>query len=281
MRSAVLRTGFLFFCFLASLASVSGQDFPDPADIDWNKPEIALPKLKNKDAGRRPPLRPTPVHSTAVKYKYDHGAADAYYAKGLEKIGSRERVVRRDLNDELTPEQRRRLVAIMMEYLTDTVVKEHPCCINHTDHHLFIDHDRYILDIEAYLVGRGFQEFVPLPAWDAAKPIPKEFRVVRNHDDGTKREPLNNMSPNIRMPDDFRLPAVCKYLDDSALVRDTGGWHGSVHGTIGGSMSSFDTASAAPIFWPWHAFVSLPREALKACPNAKISPYHTEHKHAH
>lgn len=48
---------------------------------------------------------------------------------------------------------------------------------------------------------------------------------------------------------------MCEFESGADLGNAINGWHGSVHIAIGGTMSSIMIASAAPIFWCWHAFV--------------------------
>jgi hypothetical protein len=154
-----------------------------------------------------------------------------------------------------TPSERQALVNLILQYLTDAVVAAHVTII-HNDVHIFTGHRTYIEELEAFLASQGAQRFVPLPKWDPATPIPSEFNVVKPQDDGTPRPPLRNLNPNLPMPPQFAAPAVCAIADGNALGNAVNRpWHGDVHIAVGGTMSLFSIASAAPIFWCWHAFV--------------------------
>jgi hypothetical protein len=158
---------------------------------------------------------------------------------------------RADLNT-LTAVQRTQLVNLMLNYLTDAVVADHVSII-HSGLELFTGHRAYLLGMESYLTVNGGGAFVPLPFWNSASPIPPEFNVVKNP--GPSRPPLANLNPGIPKPPQFEHPAVCEYDDPAQLGNDINGWHGSVHCAIGGTMCMLPVASAAPIFWCWHAFI--------------------------
>jgi Common central domain of tyrosinase len=158
---------------------------------------------------------------------------------------------RADLNT-LTTAQRTQLVNLMLNYLTDAVVGDHVSIV-HSGLELFTGHRAYLLGMENYLTANGGGAFVPLPFWNSASPIPPEFNVVKNP--GPGRPPLANLNPGIPKPPQFEHPAVCEYDDPAQLGNDINGWHGSVHCAIGGTMCMLPVASAAPIFWCWHAFV--------------------------
>lgn len=158
---------------------------------------------------------------------------------------------RADVNT-FTPAERTQLVTLILGYLTDTVVADHTSII-HSGLELFTGHRAYIMGLENYLSANGGAAFDPLPFWNSATPIPPEFNVIKNP--GPMRPPLVNLNPNIPKPPQFEYPAVCEYDDPAQLGNDINGWHGSVHVAIGGTMGDIQQASAAPIFWCWHAFV--------------------------
>src|SRR5262245_28342442 len=160
---------------------------------------------------------------------------------------------RPDLNS-LTAIERTGLVNLILSYLTDSVVAVHTT-INHSGEHLFTGHRAYIEDLEAYLLANGGNQYMPLPKWNPANPIPEEFNVVKAQDDGTPRPPLVNLNPNLPLPEQFASPLLCDYQDADTLGSEVNPWHGGVHTTIGGTMGDFNIASAAPIFWCFHAFV--------------------------
>lgn len=156
--------------------------------------------------------------------------------------------------DTLSAGDRQFLVNLMLPYLTDAVVAAHVNII-HSGLELFTGHRAYIADLESHLSANGGAGFVPLPMWDPAKPIPPEFNVVKPQDDSTPRPPLINLNPNMPLPPQWDYPAVCEFDTGADLGNAINGWHGGVHGAIGGTMGSLPIASAAPIFWCWHAFV--------------------------
>lgn len=160
---------------------------------------------------------------------------------------------RADLNA-LSAAERQVLVNLMLPYLTDAVVAQHTAII-HTGEEIFTGHRAYIADMETHLAATGGAAFVPLPMWDPATPIPPEFNVVKPQDDSTPRPPLVNLNPGLPMPAEWDYPAVCEFESAADLGNAINGWHGGVHGAIGGTMGAFSIASAAPIFWCWHAFV--------------------------
>ena len=160
---------------------------------------------------------------------------------------------RQDLNG-LTAVERQALANLILQYLNDAVVAAHTT-ITHSGEHIFTGHRQYIEQLEAFLVAQGGGRFVPLRAWNPANPIPTEFNVVKPQDNGTPRPALVNLNPNLPMPSQYAPPAVCNFASATDLGNDVNGWHGSVHNTIGGTMSQLAIASAAPIFWCWHGFV--------------------------
>jgi hypothetical protein len=149
--------------------------------------------------------------------------------------------------------KRQRLVDLMLQYLTDEVVAAH-LDIEHSGEEIFTGHREYIEGMETFLADNGGEEFVPLPKWDPATPIPSEFNVVKDEDPFT-RPPLGTLDPRMPLPPEYRLPVLCDYESGAELGDAIDPWHGRVHLRIGGTMALFEVASAAPIFWCWHAFL--------------------------
>lgn len=175
---------------------------------------------------------------------------------------------RPDLNS-LSAADRQELVGLMLQYLTDAIVNAH-LTINHAGVNLFDGHRAYIAGMEAFLSANGGGRFVPLPKWNPTNPIPAEFNVVKPRDDSTPRPALVNLNPNRPLPAQFAMPAVCDFESGEALGNAINGWHGSVHIAVGGTMGNASIASAAPIFWCWHAFLDDVywdyQRCLVACP---------------
>lgn len=159
---------------------------------------------------------------------------------------------RKDLN-QLSTAQRTTLVNLMLNYLTEDVIADHMNIV-HSGVQIFTGHRAYIAGMEGFLSANGGGAFVPLPVWDSKNPIPAEFNVIKNP--GPMRPPLQNLNPGIPKPAQFEYPQVCENFDDpDDLGNAINPWHGQVHCAIGGTMCNIMQASAAPIFWCWHAFV--------------------------
>jgi hypothetical protein len=166
----------------------------------------------------------------------------------------------RPLLSSLSPQDRQQLLGLMLQYITDAVVAVHNS--GHDWHHFqpspdlfFRRHRGYLAGMETFLAGRGATEFVPLPMWDPALPIPPEFMVVKPRDTGATRPALIDATPGLPRPAGISLPALCNFPDINAVADATELWHDSVHNNIGGSIAFRSTAPAAPIFWCWHAFI--------------------------
>ncbi|EJR58082.1 hypothetical protein IK3_05231, partial [Bacillus toyonensis] len=161
---------------------------------------------------------------------------------------------RRDLNNDLSSQERSSLVSLILDFLNDSTIAQHTM-ITHSGLHLFTGHRQYIERLENFLNNNGGAQFVPLPMWNPVNRIPDEFNIVKARDNGTLREPLENLNPNLPLPSQFTHPAVCQFFNGTDLGNAVNPWHSSVHVAIGGAMADFPNASAAPIFWCWHAFV--------------------------
>ncbi|HET6227164.1 MAG TPA: Ig-like domain-containing protein [Bacteroidia bacterium] len=203
--------------------------------------------------------------------------------------------VRRDLNS-LTAAERSTLVTLMQQYITSDVVEDH-CNYQrktgvstldiHSDTHFLPFHRAYIEGMEDYLMKQGYPQFVPLPSWNPATPVPTEFRVVDancatasvncnmnvTNTPSTDCSTSINWSPNIARPRYLSLPVqtgTSNDLCDWPFVTGSGGlsriaegetpntpnstYHNSVHTSMGGAMRYF-TSPGAPIFFCWHAYI--------------------------
>jgi hypothetical protein len=159
---------------------------------------------------------------------------------------------------------RQALVNLMLQYLTDDIVDDHMNII-HSGIDFFTGHRAYIGAMEAWLAANAGAQFVPLPEWIPTDPIPAEFNVVRDEDNGTPRPPLQNLNPNVPVPAEIAPGQLCSFQTGDDLANAINGWHGGVHGAIGGSMGSFMLAAAAPIFWCWHSFLDDVYYDWEAC----------------
>ena len=169
---------------------------------------------------------------------------------------------RRNLNS-LSPGERQTLVNLMMQYLTEPVIAAHTM-IHHQGEHIFTGHRAYIAEMEAWLTSHGGGQFVPLPEWNPATTIPGEFVVVKQ-DAGNTRTPPQNLNPNSPKPAQFAPGAVCSQPDADTLGDGINGWHGGVHGAVGGTFGNFPEASAVPLFWNWHGYVDTIYDDWLAC----------------
>ncbi len=154
----------------------------------------------------------------------------------------------------------------MLAYINDDVVDAH-VHINHSGSDLLQGHRDYIQELEGYLRANGASAFVPLPKWDPATAIPSEFNVVKPTDGGTELPPLEDLNPSLPLPRTFSSPSVCSFPSAAVLGNSLNGWHGEVHVQIGGTMGDARIASAAPIFWCWHAFIDDVYATWQACPS--------------
>jgi hypothetical protein len=105
--------------------------------------------------------------------------------------------------------------------------------------------------LESYLLANGLSQFVPVPEWDPGTPVPDQFMVT----DPLVTQAALNQNPNMPVPSAFQDPVLCSFATPSAMAVQVESWHDSVHGAVGGAMSSVPTAPGAPIFWLWHGLL--------------------------
>jgi hypothetical protein len=159
----------------------------------------------------------------------------------------------------------------MLTYINDAIVWQHNpenpnAIVHHMGEHAFVTHRNFIGDLESWLQSHGGNQFVPLPMWNPANPIPPEFNVVKATDGGTPRPPLQNLNPHLPKPVGLNPPTLCNTANaDSLWDINVDNWHGQVHVTIGGSMGDIRIAPAAPIFFCWHSFVDEIYEDYLRC----------------
>lgn len=162
---------------------------------------------------------------------------------------------RPDLNG-LSPQDRQTLVDLMLQYLTDDIVVIGHRDIDHSGETLFTGHRKYIAGLQSFLSSNGGGQFVPLPKWDPANPIPAEFNVVKPQDDGTPRPALVNLNPQRILPSEYKCPGLRQRFDTlDSLAFSIDPWHGGSHNAVGGTMADRRIAPAAPIFWCYHGFL--------------------------
>ena len=126
--------------------------------------------------------------------------------------------------------------------------------------------------LEEFLTNLGFDQFVPLPAWNPSTTLPGPFQntgvpEIMNTTitiDGEVIEmDMNVIAGGELEMYDFNSNAACQIFPDidvfAGVMRagNFGGFnnHNEIHGAIGGAMRTVPTASASPIFWLFHAHV--------------------------
>ena len=156
---------------------------------------------------------------------------------------------------DLSSSQRTTLVNAILAFITQPVLDEH--ADGHDWHHpavgelFFSRHHDYLNQLENYLLDNGFSQFVPVPEWDPADPIPVQFRVA---DPLVTQTPMNP-TPNLPLPTEFADSELCNFASASDLAVELEQWHDDVHVAVAGAMGSVPSAPGAPIFWLWHGFV--------------------------
>lgn len=104
-------------------------------------------------------------------------------------------------------------------------------------------HEYFLAKLEDWLVVRqDASEFVPLPYWYPATPIPVEL------DNG-------NTQPNVPFPPELKLGAIALINDYKSLNAIVVPYHNDVHRASGGNMPDPRTSPMDPIFWSFHAFL--------------------------
>ena len=148
----------------------------------------------------------------------------------------------------LSPQQQAKLRQLIDTYIaTQNPVAEHLAAGNNPmlDIHMmgFLAwHNVFLGKLENWLVMNNGQEFVPLPYYDPATPIPAPLNK-------------NNTNPNFPIPDSLRPGAIANIPDYMALNKLAADYHNKAHGKFGGQMPNPQTSPADPIFWPFHAFL--------------------------
>jgi hypothetical protein len=181
--------------------------------------------------------------------------------------------LRPDLNDDFTPAERATLASSMQDFLQGPVLNMHLTTPGIHGSSLFLPwHREYLSDLENFLLAEGHPEFVPLPKWDPAKPIPAEFTAI-DADCTTPPNcnPLADTTPNLPLPVNLAPANICTNYDSAEKLRlgppapGLESWHNGVHVTVGGAMGAFNSP-AAVVFWPWHGMVDDVWRTWQCCP---------------
>src|SRR6266496_1520341 len=103
-------------------------------------------------------------------------------------------------------------------------------------------HQHFLAELETWLVNNGGAEFVPLPYWDPANPIPSQLNK-------------NNTNVNMPLPVNLKPPALKTISSFTTLNSRMLPYHGTVHDNLGGAMPNPEKSPSDPIFWPFHAYL--------------------------
>ena len=103
-------------------------------------------------------------------------------------------------------------------------------------------HQHFIAKLENWLATNGGGQFVPVPFWDPAKPIPLELNKSNNN-------------VNMPLPANLSVAALKTIASYDVLNARLVPYHGAVHDAAGGQMPNTDTSPSDPIFWPFHSFL--------------------------
>ena len=103
-------------------------------------------------------------------------------------------------------------------------------------------HQHFVAKLENWLVMNGGGQFVPMPFWDPAKPIPAQLNK-------------NNTNVNMPLPANLKNPALKTISSYDVVNERLVPYHNAVHRAAGGQMPNADTSPSDPIFWPFHSFL--------------------------
>ena len=154
----------------------------------------------------------------------------------------------------LTVNDRILLANLIQQYVTPEIIDIHWNATQsgaHSNPVMFLTfHREYISGLEAFLLEQGLPQFVPLPAWNPAEPIPGEFNIPSI---GPRR--LRNLNPNVSFSPEFDQDNLSSFNSVAELGAALMTRHNLVHQRIGGIMNVVRLAPQAPIFWPFHGFI--------------------------
>jgi len=200
-------------------------------------------------------------------------------------------VHRQDLNS-LSSSERTELADLIRNHVTQAVLDEHEAW--HQIHgpggtrgigsgeRFLAFHRNFIGKLEDNLISQGKNQYVPLPIWNPKDPIPSEFsHPGRSTSNPQKQLPTwaTESGGSDRAPI-FNYTSLGQFQSSDELGRSLGvDFHGSVHTTISGDMSSF-RSPRDPIFYPWHAFLddlwSTWEDLIATQPTSPRTPTNTQ-----
>ncbi|HEX6046072.1 MAG TPA: RICIN domain-containing protein [Pyrinomonadaceae bacterium] len=198
---------------------------------------------------------------------------------------------RKDLNNELSGQQRATLVNLMLQYIRDEVVDKHNAIEIFTPYpewgfrKVIVNYRAYIGEMEQFLFSQGGGEFVPLPKWNPANEVPVEFRVMKpTRQDGTPWYPQDPSMPPVQNPGanpDRAFPNLLTYPNVCSVVRRDEwlagyifNWYSDVERDVGGIFYKFEVKPAVPLFWCWRAALDDVYYDWEGCPVVHPSLIH-------
>jgi len=103
-------------------------------------------------------------------------------------------------------------------------------------------HQRFLANLDNWLILNNGDAFVPCPYWDPADPLPHQLSA-------------NNTNVNLPLPDNLSPQALTQVPTYSELNKRLLPYHAAVHNAVGGMMPSPMSSPSDPIFWPFHSFL--------------------------
>jgi hypothetical protein len=125
-------------------------------------------------------------------------------------------------------------------------------------------HRQYIAKFDTFRVSKGL---LPVSGWDPATPIPAFLAHPHTLTGARNTDDPNSINPHCATPTwatfaggtdvdpiyGYTNLSQFQSLDELGRAID-GGWHGTVHNTIGGDMAQFHSP-IDPVFWRWHKWI--------------------------
>jgi hypothetical protein len=116
-------------------------------------------------------------------------------------------------------------------------------------------HRYYIRKLEDYLGSNGVHHHVPIPYWPSEMQVPAEVTAGMNNTNPRVPTPTwATVQGGLTAAPLFGHTALPQFRTSDELGRAIPGYHGSVHGTLGGIMGGF-ASPQAPLFYMWHGYI--------------------------
>jgi len=116
-------------------------------------------------------------------------------------------------------------------------------------------HRFYLRKLEDYLGANGVHHHVPIPYWPSEMQVPAEVSAgVSNTNPAVSTPTWASVQGGVAAAPLFGHTALAQFRTTDELGRAIAGYHGSVHGALGGLMTSF-ASPGAPLFYMWHGYI--------------------------